>query len=283
MSREQLQSLAAMIDSEGGSSNLVSVEPNDVAALPTMGRAAGRTAMLRLLLPELIPDISRVLYLDADTMVVEPLDELWNTTLGDSPIAAVNNVVDPALHSRLSSIGLADPKSVFNTGVVLIDLEAVRRESAFARAIRFIADGRASGLWWPDQDALNVVFAGRWKRLHPRWNAMNSLWTWPDWAAEVFGEAALHEARENPAILHFEGPSIRKPWHFLSSHPWRHEYRRLLSLTPWADVKLEEQSLPFQLIARMPESWKLPAYWRYIRLRRLFGRGARDRDSGVDG
>ena len=39
---------------------------------------------------------------------------------------------------------------------------------------------------------------------------MNSLRF--DWAADVFGAEAVREARERPAIRHFEGPGENKPW-----------------------------------------------------------------------
>jgi len=59
----------------------------------------------------------------------------------------------------------------------------------------------------PDQDILNIVFDGRWFELDPRWNAQFKLWEDPDSASEYFG-AAAEMARREPAIVHFEGPSV---------------------------------------------------------------------------
>src|SRR5207253_2718503 len=86
-------------------------------------------------------------------------------------------------------------------------------------------------LVWPDQDACNVALEGRWLALHPRWNAQNSLWTWGDLARGVFGVDVVEEATTAPAILHFEGPSLSKPWHALCRHPWRDEYWRQLPVS----------------------------------------------------
>src|SRR3712207_7320793 len=36
------------------------------------------------------------------------------------------------------------------------------------------------------------------------------------WAAYAFGYEAVEEARRNPAIRHYEGPLMNKPWHLLA-------------------------------------------------------------------
>jgi hypothetical protein len=84
----------------------------------------------------------------------------------------------------------------------------------------------------------------------------------------VFGAEALHEATASPAILHFEGPSLNKPWHYLCQHPWRHQYRRTLARTPWPDVALHDRTPATAVISRLPVSMRLAAYRRLVRLRR---------------
>jgi lipopolysaccharide biosynthesis glycosyltransferase len=164
------------------------------------------------------------------------------------------------MRSHLASLGIDDAARYFNAGVLVVNLDQWRRERATDNLVRFVTSREA--LSWFDQDALNSVFAGRWKPLHPRWNAMNSLWTWPDLAADIFGTAAVREATSNPGILHFEGPSLSKPWHYLCPHPWRSEYRSTLVRTPWGGTALEDRTLSTMLIARLPRQRQLAAYVR---------------------
>src|SRR5206468_10963777 len=152
------------------------------------------------------------------------------------------NVTEVSMRPHLASLGIDDPSTYFNAGVLLVDLAGWREEQASAALLRFVTT-RAEPLPWFDQDALNVVFAGRFHRLHPRWNAMSSLWTWPELAAEVLGPEDHAEARHQPSILHFEGPSLSKPWHFLCEHPWRDVYRSTVARTPWAGVAWEDRTL----------------------------------------
>lgn len=239
-----------------------------VAGLPSKGEAlGGRMSWIRVILADALPDVERVVYLDADTLVLQSLLDLSNS-LDGAPIAAVSNVTEPAMFGHLRSLGLSDPADYFNAGVLVINLDQWRKADVTNELVRFAT---SRPLPWFDQDALNVVFAGRWKRLHPRWNAMNSLWGWSDYARRVFDDEALASAKRDPAILHFEGPAVVKPWHFLSQHPFRGPYRDTLDQTAWAGEPLLERNAMTRAIARLPEHWQLSAYWRWKRAAEKIG------------
>ena len=59
----------------------------------------------------------------------------------------------------------------------------------------------------------------------------------------------MRQARSDPAIRHFEGPSINKPWHYLCDHEMRELYRSLRQRTPWPRVRLEGRT-PANLLRR---------------------------------
>jgi hypothetical protein len=65
---------------------------------------------------------------------------------------------------------------------------------------------------------------------------MNSVMHFP-WSSYVFGATATEEARATPAIRHFEGPTINKPWHLLSEAPLRERYFEHRKQTPWPRVR----------------------------------------------
>jgi lipopolysaccharide biosynthesis glycosyltransferase len=245
----------------------LALHPIDRAQLERLPVAGGRVIWLRMLLPELLPDVSRVLYLDSDTLVVDSIQPLWGTSLDGAPVAAVANVVEPAQWTHIADLGIDDPRQVFNSGVLLLDLDRLREERSFDEVLDRVAGRLDRRFVWPDQDALNVVFAGRWMHLHPRWNAQNSLWTWSEWARDVFGAQALTEATTSPAILHFEGPHICKPWHYLSQHPWTEQYRRVHAGTPWGDTALADETWATRLIGRFPRGRQVPAFIALLRWR----------------
>jgi lipopolysaccharide biosynthesis glycosyltransferase len=222
--------LREMVESAGAGLRLLEVPDERVAGLP-----APPAQWYRTFLGELAPDVDRVLYLDVDTIVVDDLGPLWATDLGADVLGAVANVWEPWNAGYPASVGITGENAYFNSGVLLMDLAAMRAEDAAGAVVAYALEHKAD-LPWGDQTPLNVAFAGRWRALHPRYNAMTSVLTFPQ-AVEAFGEQAVVEARERPAIRHFEGPSINKPWHVLCPAEDRRAYLRARRRTPWPRVR----------------------------------------------
>ena len=228
--------LRAMVEAHGGSIAFHEIPDRDVAGFPDEHRFTP-AMWYRLFLPELLPDMQRVLYLDVDTLATDDLGALWDTELGDHWLGAVTNVFEEWSMGRPAELGLSGPEHYFNSGVLLLNLEQMRRDGR-GEALRDYARERGAGLLWPDQDTLNLVLGERRLALHPRWNCMNSVLAFP-WAADVFGAATVEEARARPGIRHFEGPERNKPWHLLSESPGRELYYEHRRGTPWPRVRRE--------------------------------------------
>ncbi len=230
LSRRVRLRLEAMVAETGGTIAFHPIAPERVAGLPVLG---GFTEAMwyRILLPELVEEADRVLYLDVDTLVLDALDDLWATDLVGAPVAAVTNVLQPDHRFHVADLGLR-AEDYFNSGVLLLSLEALRLQNA-AAALRDAALARAGQRGWPDQDALNLVLGHRRVALHPRWNAMNVLWDLAAEADAAFGAQTAAEAREHPAIRHFEGPAANKPWSRSYRRPDREEWRAHQRATPW--------------------------------------------------
>jgi lipopolysaccharide biosynthesis glycosyltransferase len=259
--RADLERLLEMIDREGAEGTALAVDEARIEHLPTKGPdLGGRVSWYRVLLPDLLPDVRRVLYLDADLLVVAPLDDLWAADLAGAPLGAVRNVVEPTMREHVHELGLVDHRDYFNAGVLVIELDRWRADAEAARIDEFVAARGATP--WFDQDALNVTFAGRWHALDPRWNAQNSMWFWRDLAVETFGAAAVDDATSSPGILHFEGPSIVKPWHYLCPHPHTARYREVLRSTPWGRVPLTGRTPVNRALRLLPSRHRLNAYAR---------------------
>lgn len=230
------QSLEAMIEGLGGSISFLPIDDTAVADLPSS--AEFTSAMwYRVYLPELLPRLDKVLYLDVDTLAVDSLRPLWETNLEGNYLAAVTNVFQLNHVHRPASLGLPRTQSYFNSGVLLLNLAEMRRDGCTER-VRECAIERGGELEWPDQDALNLVLGSLRVNLHPRWNCMNSLFTF-DSSADVFGIEAVEKARTEPGIRHFEGPLANKPWHYMCDQELRDLYLAHRRQTPWPSPRLE--------------------------------------------
>jgi lipopolysaccharide biosynthesis glycosyltransferase len=263
LSEDSQRQFAVMVRDRGGEISYHAVRPEQLDGLPSKGPAlGGYTSWIRILLPQMLPELDRILYLDADTLTVESVRPLWTMPLDGAGLAAVSNVVEPDRQDHVARLGIADARRYFNAGVLVMNLGLMREENTLARIMSCVA-ARRDELDWFDQDALNLVFADRWHALEPRWNAQNSMWYWGPWAREVFGEEAVRDAVSNPAILHFEGPRVMKPWHYLCQHPYHRRYLRTLAMTPWRDEPLLERTPVTRMIRCLPKAAQLPAYVRF--------------------
>ena len=193
---------------------------------PTHGHLSTAT-YYRLFLPELLPvEVGRVIYLDTDIVVRQPIEELWDTDLEGHSLAAVQK----PRAGEFGEVGLSRESDYFNAGVLLIDLPRWRKRRIGEAALEF-ALHRSQRIQGHDQSALNHVLAGNWKRLDPRWNQQFKFFVHTAGYLRM-NRAELRELRRDPFIIHYTTAS--KPWHYLNDHPLRHCYYENLDRTPFA-------------------------------------------------
>ncbi|HSW11579.1 MAG TPA: glycosyltransferase [Solimonas sp.] len=228
--------------------------PADIG-FPQVGRYA-QAVWSRLYLPQLLPQLDRILYLDVDILVLQSLAPLLATDLGTAWMGVVAHT-GAGVAAQLGHLPELAQQPYFNSGVLLMDLRRLREVDLLGRA-RACAQAQAAHLVWPDQDVLNLVCAGQVRYLHPRWNALADLWLEPPPRQPVAGYTPeqLDSARASPAVVHFDGSVDVKPWHYRSLHPYRGLYRRARELTPWPLQRLEGASLKNAVLRRLPRHWQ---------------------------
>lgn len=203
----------------------------------------------RIFLPEILANLNRVLYLDSDIVALGSLQKLWATKLGNNYLGAVTNPFgsDARVPHLPLHIGLPDMASYFNSGVLIMNLARMRKDKVSDRILAY-SIAHHDELIYPDQDALNIVLAKRWLRLHPRWNVQQSILQFEDLNC-VYDPIEFHEARITPSLIHFEGPPFMKPWNAHCTHPYAGLYRRHRRKTPWPryipDGILQKWLMPF--------------------------------------
>lgn len=226
---------------------------DDLAGSMPQTRAYPSIIWHRLLIPQLLPDLDRVLVLDADLIVLQSLWPLYRRDMGSDLLAAVGTSATFAHGSvdRVRALGLEPEGRYLNTGVMLMNLDAMRADALGSRAIRF-GHERLADLTFPEQDALNVLAKGRWGLLHPRWNAMSHHWLKADRDEPTYSGLENESARLSPAIVHFEGLPTVKPWNYRSRHPMRFLYRDLRATTPWPLARLDGKNWISAVLRRLP-------------------------------
>ncbi|KEF42979.1 MAG: hypothetical protein ER33_03675 [Cyanobium sp. CACIAM 14] len=229
--------LAAYLGDFLASVSFIQLDEEMLAGFPVFGHVTLAT-YFRLLLPAALPHaVEKVIYLDSDLIVVDSLNEMWESPLGENSIGAVEEHNQDFDRRRL---GLAEGSLVFNAGAMLINLALWRENNILRSGLEFARTHPERIKHW-DQDVLNSLLEARWQPLDWRWNALPHLWMHPDYTdpATPLGHQA-EAARARPAVIHFAGSGVAKPWHHRCTHPWRHRYLEIREQTPWAGLPLEE-------------------------------------------
>lgn len=184
-------------------------------------------AYARLFLPEILPDIEKVLYLDCDTLNVAGLIDLWECKIDDYYLAGIKDTVSSVHRKR---IGLSDNDVYVNSGVILMNLRKWREDGIGDKIIDYI-ENRKSDITLPDQDGINVVCKNSILELEPKYNVMSPLFLMS--YKNIIGYFNLHnyyleneilKAKKNPVIIHFTGYPDRRPWEKGCKHPRRRLY-----------------------------------------------------------
>ena len=165
----------------------------------------------RLLLPEILPNnVSRVLYLDADTIVTNSLDELFELDMGNVAIAGS---LDPQSFTDkpYERCGYEKNKQYICAGVLLINLDYWRENHLTDKIIKY-AQANNERLIFQDQDAINYVCQDSKIILPFRYGTV--LWFF--YMNELYTDALyykqLYDSFYHPAIIHYIG-----------CHPWQKE------------------------------------------------------------
>jgi len=217
-------------------------------------------AYLRLLIPNLLPETQdRAIYLDADLLVERDLTPLWKAPFDEAHVLAVRDYkIQTVSHQKglahYHDFGLSPDTPYFNSGVLVINLNAWRTEHVRADAMRYVARYRQV-MNACDQEALNAVLAGRWKELDPRWNrqsAISDLDRWPESSFKRDIESQRDALLHAPYIDHFTGND--KPWNILTDHPSKDRFLDYLASSGWFSP-LEFRAWRGFRTARIPEQY----------------------------
>lgn len=233
ISEEKQAGLAATVTGLQGSITFIPTAGKEIQA-HTSGHV-NRAAYLRLLIPELVPQaVHRVIYLDTDLVVLDDIQELWEMDLQGKPVGAVPDLGILA-SSRMrrqkeETLGIQEGKLYFNSGVMVMDLEAWREKQYGDQVIRCVEEGNFRH---HDQDGLNKVFQENWRPLPLRWNVIPPVFTLP---VKVLKKSRWRnlalEALERPAIFHWAGKY--KPWK-LGPQKYNRKYYEYLDKTPFKE------------------------------------------------
>jgi lipopolysaccharide biosynthesis glycosyltransferase len=167
----------------------------------------------RLLIPELLSEYNKVIYLDGDIICCTDIAKLYDLDLSGHLLAASRDGLIAWYYSKKDNdsfkywgeilLQLKNPEEYFNAGVLVLNLQVFIKTISTDKFLELAISRK-----WPlhDQDVLNYFAEGKTLFLPCHWNFI------PNKHAKYLPEHLLNEynsAEKSPNLIHFIS---YKPW-----------------------------------------------------------------------
>jgi len=198
----------------------------------------------RAFIDRIIPDyVNEVLYIDSDTIINKPLNELLGLDMNNKVMAAVigtNQYGRSWKNDEL--ITMTNNHAYYQCGVVLFNLVNWKKHEITKKIIETCLHG--TDFRNADQTLINNSIEDQyilplhpkfnyWGHIYPRRRELSEMAAGHFWSTDM-----IMEARNNPIIVHYKGPYTR-PWVKGSVSRLNHLYLFYKEHSPWADLPLD--------------------------------------------
>ena len=203
----------------------------------TRGQPMHQTVFLKILLPQILK-LNRCIFIDGDTIVGRCIEDLDNENLGNNLVAAIQDMSSASVLNNhfIKKYGLTN---YFNSGVLLMDLEKLRKYNFVKKAIGIDME-LAEKKQFADQDLFNIVLRDKVRFIDERYNLQT-------YYLHGLSKTSAIIKKSEKGILHFIGPV--KPWHNWSKERLQEIWTQYLILANTKLIQREKiQTLEQQLL-----------------------------------
>lgn len=174
----------------------------------------------RVLVPALMPSYEKVVFLDADLVVLDDIANILDYDYSESLVGAVRDYEGIAncygnnyerTKYRISELGIKNFDNYFLSAVLVMNVAKMKEQFQNKDLL-----GLAVSKDWKqfDQDLFNYLCQDAVKIIDATWNFVEDIYgTYQSLPKKLFDEYLKSE--KNPKIIHYSGS--RKPWKNLSS------------------------------------------------------------------
>ncbi len=178
-----------------------------------------KVCFFRLLIPNILDDLDKVIYLDDDVLISSDLTTLYRFALDDNYLAGVRApgyyAPDDWRRDKLRELDIPFINQYINSGVLLLNLKKLREDNKVDDFLDLMKNSFRS----EDQDVLNASCYGKIKILPYRFNVQTKYMGNSKEAyklAFVIPNDEIEDALKTPVIIHYANPL--KPWNDLNSY-----------------------------------------------------------------
>lgn len=182
----------------------------------------------RFLIPLILKDIAdKVLYLDADIVCLNPIENLKRININDKVVAVIAESNNYVVKKRVKDLSLTS-KKYFNSGVLYININNWIDKDINNKLINYAKT--ATDLIFPDQDILNVVLEKDCLYIDKKYNYTFDV--------RYKSNRYIYDLPEDIVFLHYVGKF--KPWQKWCMHPAKKFFEKYAKISLWKNIALDE-------------------------------------------
>ena len=202
----------------------------------------------RILIPDILPQINKAIFIDSDTIVRTDISKLYNINLSNNCFAAVEDACSEYHSQRLWGQNIYP---YFNCGLLLINSQYMRKIN-YINHIKeqILLNGNKYQIC--DQDILNDTFHQHIKPLDISWNFHHEKFVKMNFYRPKNLEQ-YSKILNNPNIMHYTG--AQKPWYPTCNVLFKNEYLFYFRHTPfYKKLKIQHYTIDNTTLSVL--SWK---------------------------
>lgn len=178
----------------------------------------------RFYIHKVLPDLDKVVYLDADLLVLGDMADFYRIELGGSYAGVVADMwmyfccqscrfkvesrPSKTIESYIKEVLGVKNREYFNAGVMLLNLKKMREEELDEKLLKFAKD--QAPLEFQDQDALNAILGNNVIFCDLSWNVLKDVELIARQLVDSTFKQRVLKAKSSPKIVHYTGGN--KPW-----------------------------------------------------------------------
>jgi len=248
----RIAELETFVSKKGQNLSVISIHNNWFMDAPVVMHYS-KEMYYRLLAYKVLPiDLEKILYLDPDILVINPIRELYNTDITNYLYAASYHDRIPVKGINMVRLKTYEMEEYFNSGVLLMNL-TLQREKVNEKDIHEFIVKYKGRLVLPDQDILNTLYSGEIKKISEiKYNYDARYYQYYKFMSN--GEINIDYVMHHTSILHFCGK--KKPWRKNYSGKFHALYKHYetLAVREMSSLSAAMGGIPFSEAVMFPDS-----------------------------
>ena len=210
LNEKQIEEIKKGLDLEKFYIKNIKINEEEISNLPVYEQRYPLEIYFRIFAAKYLPsNIDRVLYLDADTLVINKLNELYDMDFEGNYFIATTHIRKMLHKFNEIRLGIEKDEPYINTGVLLMNLKELRKIKIENEGINFIEKNKKK-LILPDQDIISAIYGNKIKLVDDlKYNLGDRNLNYYN-LNHPKSKIGIKWIRKNTVIIHYFGRN--KPW-----------------------------------------------------------------------